>query len=37
MKFERNTCIRFRDNSDTDDNEWANFDFMSVANVVKQS
>ncbi len=36
MKFERNPCFRFRDNGDTDDG-WTNFDFMSSADIVKQS
>ncbi len=34
-KFERNPCIRFRDNSATDGR--TNFDFMSSADIVKQS
>ncbi len=37
MKFGRNPCIRFRDNCDTDDGQWTNFDFMSSADIVKQS
>ena len=37
MKFERNLCIRFRDNCVTDDGRRRNFDFMSSADIVKQS
>ncbi len=44
-KFEINPCVRFRDNCDTDgltdgrtdDGRQMNFDFMSSANIVKQS
>ena len=36
LKFERNLCIRFRDNCDTE-GRWTNFDFMSSADIVKQS
>ena len=41
-KFERNPRIRFRDNCDTDegqtdDKRRTNFDFMSSADIVKQS
>ncbi len=47
LKFERNLCIKSRDNCDTDgrttDDGWTddgrrtNFDFMSSADIVKQS
>ncbi len=46
MKFERNQCIRFRDNCDTDgrtdgrrtdDRRRTYFDFMSSAGIVKES
>ncbi len=50
LKFERNPCIKFRDNCDTDgrtDGRWpagrtddrrrTNCDFMSSADIVKQS
>ncbi len=45
-KFERNPCIKFRDNCDTDgrttdggrtNGRLTNFDFMSSADIVKQS
>ena len=36
MKFERNPCIRFRDNCDTDGRR-TNSDLMSSADTVKQS
>ncbi len=41
LKFERNPCIKFRDNCDTDgrttDGRRTNCDFMSSADIVKQS
>ncbi len=45
LKFERNPCIKFRDNCDTDgrtdgrtdDRRRTNCDFMSSADIVKQS
>ncbi len=36
LKFERNPCNRFRNNRDTND-ERTNFDFMSTADLGKQS
>ncbi len=41
IKFERNPCIKFRDNCDpdgrTDNRRRTNCDFMSSADIVKQS
>ncbi len=41
LKFERNLCIRFRDNCDTDgpmdDRRRTNCDIMSSDDIVKQS
>ena len=47
LKFERNRCVKFRDNWDTadwrrtdgrtDDRPWTNCDSMSSADMVKQS
>ncbi len=36
LKFERNPCIKFRDDCDTDGRR-TNCDFMSSADIVKQS
>ncbi len=36
LKFERNPCIRYRDNCDTDERR-TNLDFMISADKVKQS
>ncbi len=36
LKFERNPCIKFRDNCDMDGRR-TNCDFMSSADIVKQS
>ncbi len=42
LKFERNPCIKFRDNCDTDgrtkdDRQRTNCDSMSSADIVRQS
>ena len=33
-KSDRNPCIRYSDNFDTDGQRWMNFDFMSSADIV---